>query len=106
MNRGEVWWTLLPPPWHRRPVVLLSRDEAYGRLTWIIAAPLTTRLRAVPTAVRVTPDEDGVPEVSVVTLDNMHAVRVTWVESFITRLSDERMAAVERAARFALGMRA
>ena len=86
-------------------MVLLSRDEAYGRLTWIIAAPLTTRLRTIPTAVSVNPDDDGMPEVSAVTLDNMQAIRVAWLESLITRLSDERMIEVERAIRFALGIR-
>ena len=30
MRRGEVWWAALPKPAGRRPVVLLSRDEAYA----------------------------------------------------------------------------
>ena len=30
MRRGEVWWADLPVPVGRRPVVLLSRNEAYA----------------------------------------------------------------------------
>ena len=34
MRRGEVWWADLPAPAGRRPVVLLSRNEAYAVGSW------------------------------------------------------------------------
>ena len=40
MKRGEVWWAELPPPTGRRPVVLLSRDEAYEVRALVIIAPV------------------------------------------------------------------
>lgn len=48
MKRGEVWWADLEPPTGRRPVLLLSRNEAYGVRRLILVAPLTTRLRGSP----------------------------------------------------------
>ena len=30
MQKGEIWWANLPIPIGKRPVLLLSRDEAYS----------------------------------------------------------------------------
>ncbi|MEK7214495.1 MAG: type II toxin-antitoxin system PemK/MazF family toxin [Chloroflexota bacterium] len=105
MKRGEVRWASLAPPWGRRPVLLLARDDAYSVLTAVMVAPLTTTIRRAPSLVYLAPRRDDVPEASVVILDNILSVRPSMIETLITRLSDERMAEVERAARFALGMR-
>ena len=35
MRRGEIWWADLGPAAGRRPVVLLSRDEAYAARTLV-----------------------------------------------------------------------
>ena len=95
----------MPPPWGRRPVLLLSRDEAYEFLTWVIAAPLTTRVWDVPTTVPLDPRDDGVPRHSAVSLDNIQAVRKTWLDTLVVPLRPEKMRAVERAIHFALGLR-
>lgn len=39
MKRGELWWARMD---RRRPVVLLSRDEAYTARALVIVAPATT----------------------------------------------------------------
>ena len=105
MRRGEVWWANIPEPWGRRPVLLLSRNDAYGILTRILAAPITTRIRRAPTFVSLTPDEDGVPVPSVISLDNLQAIPVEWLETLIVLLRQEKMLAVDRAIHFALGLR-
>lgn len=38
MRRGEIWW-YGPPDAKRRPVLILTRDEAIGRLFDLIAVP-------------------------------------------------------------------
>jgi len=48
MRRGEVWWADLPLPVGRRPVVLLSRNEAYQVRDNVTVAPVTTRIRVIP----------------------------------------------------------
>lgn len=60
MRRGDVWWADNPPPMGRRPVVLLSRDEAYAIRDFIMAAPVTTRVRRIVAEVPLGP-EDGLP---------------------------------------------
>jgi mRNA interferase MazF len=104
MRRGEIWWANLPPPWGRRPVLLVARDEAYTLLTWVMVAPITTTLRDVPTVVHLDPRRDGVPRASAVTLDAVQTIRKEWLDGRIARLGPERMAAVEAALRFALAL--
>lgn len=60
MRRGDIWWAELPPPTGRRPVVLLSRDEAYAIRALVTVAPVTTRIRQIPAEVPLGP-EDGLP---------------------------------------------
>ena len=105
MRRGEVWWADLPDPWGRRPVVLLARDEAYTLLSWMVVAPLTRRIRRLPTIVVLDPADDGVPELSAVNVDNLQAVERAWLQTYVVRLSSERMREIDRAIHFALGLR-
>jgi mRNA interferase MazF len=104
MTRGEVWWARLPEPWGRRPVLLLARDEAYNVLTWVTVAPITTNVRAIPTAVRLTPDADGVPRLCAASLDNLQAIHHSWLDERITSLGPDRMHEIERAVHFALDL--
>jgi len=41
MRRGEIWWAELPAPGGRRPVLLLSRNEAYVVRQLVTVAPIT-----------------------------------------------------------------
>jgi mRNA interferase MazF len=53
VKRGEVWWANLPAPAGRRPVVLISRNEAYRVRALVTIAPVTTRIRGIPVEVGV-----------------------------------------------------
>lgn len=77
-------------------MVILTRNEALDVLAKVLAAPLTTRLRGIPTEVPVG-KEDGLTRDSVVALDNIAPVRRSYLTHRITRLSEERMLAVCRA---------
>ena len=44
MLRGEIWWAKLPPPVGRRPVLLLSRNEAYAVRNAITVAEVTATI--------------------------------------------------------------
>ena len=70
MRRCEVWWADLPLPAGRRPVVLLSRDEAYAVRAQVTVAPVTTNRRRIPVEVDLGP-EDGLPKMCVVNLDSL-----------------------------------
>lgn len=90
--RGEVWWSEAPDL-GRRPVLVLSRDAVLGVLRRPLVAPLTTRVREVPTEVALEVD-DGVPRPCVVSLDNVQPLAASLLVDRITRLDPERMAAV------------
>lgn len=104
MRRGEVWWALLPEPAGRRPVVLLSRDEAYGVRQLVSAAPVTTRVRAIPSEVALGP-ADGLPRPCVANLDSITTVPKALLEARLTQLSPERITAIDTAIHFALGLK-
>ena len=98
-----MWWANLPSPTGRRPVVLLSRNEAYQQRSLGIAATITTRIRGIPTEVRLGP-EDGLPRPSVANLDTLMTIPLRALEERITSLSSEKLRAVESAIHFALGL--
>jgi mRNA interferase MazF len=103
VRRGEVWWAELPAPAGRRPVVLLSRNEAYEVRELVIVAPVTSRVRRIPTEVTLGRD-DGLPRACVANLDTITTIPKAVLTRRLTTLSAERVAAVDRALRFALGL--
>ena len=103
MRRGEVWWADLPPPTGRRPVVLLSRNEAYAVRALVTVAPETTRIRSIPAEVSLGP-EDGLPRDCVANLDTIITIAKDSLQTRIASLRSEKMQAVDVAIRFALGL--
>ncbi|MGH9316510.1 MAG: type II toxin-antitoxin system PemK/MazF family toxin [Thermoanaerobaculia bacterium] len=103
MQRGEVWWATLPAPAGGRPVLLLSRNEAYAVRNLVTVAPLTTRIRDIPSEVLLG-TEDGLPKRCVVNLDTITTLPKQALARRITALAPLRLVAVDRAIRFALGV--
>ena len=103
MRRGEVWWAELPPPAGRRPVVLLSRDEAYPVRELVTVAPLTTRSRRIPSEVTLG-RADGLPRRCVANLDTITTIPKRMLTHRLCTLGPGKRAAVDRALRFALGL--
>ena len=103
MRRGEVWWAELPSPAGRRPVLLLSRNEAYTVRELVTVAPISTRSRQIPTEVALG-KEDGLPRRCVANLDTLSTIPKRVLAARLTTLSPGKLAAVERALRFALGL--
>ena len=103
MKRGEIWWAELPAPTRRRPVLLLSRDEAYSFRSLIIVAPVTTRIRNIPSEVLLGP-EDGLPGACVANLDIITTIPKANLRERLTSLSSDKLKAAEDALHFALGL--
>ena len=103
MRRGEVWWANLPEPIGRRPVVLLSRDEAYRVRSAVTVAELTTTIRNIPVEVPLGP-EDGLPKKCVANLDTILTIRKSLLENKAATLSQEKIEQVNDAIRFALDL--
>ena len=105
MRRGEIWWAELPPPAGRRPVLLLSRDEAYRVRSLVTVAPVATRIRGIPVEVPLGP-EDGLPRACAVNLDSVVTIAKAHLRERIVPLAPDKLATAEDALRFALGLEA
>jgi mRNA interferase MazF len=104
MKRGEVWWASLPGAYGRRPVVLLTRDAAYGVRTSVSVAPVTRTIRDIPVEVRLGP-EDGLSKECVVNLDGIITIPIKRLERNLSTLSAEKMELVGQAIKYALALR-
>ena len=103
MRRGEIWWADLAAPAGRRPVVLISRDEAYVIRELVTIAPVSRRIRGISTEVPLGP-EDGLPTICAVNLDSMTTIPKDTLLQHISSLDFAKTQAVDSAIRFALGL--
>jgi mRNA interferase MazF len=102
MKRGDVWWAALPKPAGRRPVVLVSRDEAYQVRELVSVVPVTTRVRELPTEVPLGRAE-GMARRCVANADTLTTIPKRTLVEYAGSLGAERMGQLESAIRFALG---
>jgi mRNA interferase MazF len=102
LKQYEIWWAQLPAPAGRRPVLLLSRDDAYGFLNKFIAAEITTTIRRIPIEVPLDSAE-GLPKRCAVNCDNLRTVPKQYLTKRISQLPPGRIAEVKRAVGYALG---
>lgn len=103
MKRGDVWWADLGPPAGRRPVLLLSRDEAYAVRALVIVAPVTTRVRGIPSEVPLG-TEDNLPRACAANLDTITTIAKESLRERLTSLSAGKIRAVDAALHFSLGL--
>lgn len=75
----------------------------YANRTSLTAAPITRRIRQIPTEVVVGPDE-GLTSQSVANLDNILTIGKSELDRYVGALSPARMLEVEHAIHFALGL--
>jgi mRNA interferase MazF len=103
MRRGEIWWAELPAPAGRRPVVLLSRDEAYAVRELVTVAPVTTRVRRLPVEVALGKAE-GLPRAGVANLDIITTIPKQCLTERIALLPASKLQELDQALCFALGL--
>lgn len=91
-RRGDIWWAEVPEA-GRRPVLLLTRDAAIGKLDRLIVAPITRTVRGIPTEVALDED-DGMPKPCAVSLDNVSVIDRWALTEKICSLDVVKMQAV------------
>jgi len=104
MHKGEIWWANLPSPIGKRPVVLLSRDEAYSVRNAVTVAEVTSTIRNIPVEVNLG-TEDGLSKECVINLDTIITIKKELLTEKITDLALEKMGKVEEAIKFALDLK-
>lgn len=101
LHRGDVWWADVPGD-KVRPVVVLTRERFVSRLTSVIVAPVTTRVRGIPTEVPLGIKE-GLPRDSAANFDNVFTLQRSRFHERIGRLAGEKLDDLCHAYRFAAG---
>ncbi len=103
MKRGEIYWVDFPSPVGRRPAVLVSREESYSVRSRCVVVPLTRTVRGIPTEVRLGP-ADGLSKAGVANADEIVTIPRTLLRKRITSLTSSRVAELNGALAFALGL--
>jgi mRNA interferase MazF len=80
-QQGEVWWAEARDK--RRPVLVVTRSDAIPALAAILVAPVTRRVRGIPTEVPLD-ERDGLREPCAAAFDNLQPVRLS---SLTTRVA-------------------
>ncbi len=102
MRRGEIWWAKLPSPAGTRPVILLSRNEAYHIRDLVTIAPVTTRIRDIPSEVQLGPD-NGLSQECVANLDTITTIPKRALLKRVSMLSTHKKKLLNQALCFSLG---
>ena len=99
-EHGDVWLAEVPGD-KRRPVVVLTRSSVLPRLTTILVAPVTSRMRDIPTEVPLGPAH-GLPRRCVANFDNILPLRKDVLVQHAGRLDASDLRHACAAARFAI----
>src|SRR5215813_13758002 len=90
VRRGDIYWAQFPPPVGKRPVILVSRDEAYAIKTRVTVVVVTRTIRGIPTEVRVGPSQ-GLPKVGVANADEIVTIPSATLRDRIATLSRAKL---------------
>ena len=100
MRRGEIWWARVDK---RRPVVLVSRNEAYDVRAMVIVALATTTVRSFASEVKLGRRE-GLPRECVVNCDWLVTIPKSDLIERAGSLSASKVRALDEALAFSLGL--
>lgn len=95
-HQGEIWWAEAQDK--RRPVLVVTRNEAILVLTWLTVAPVTRTVRHIPTEVALGPDQ-GLVDRCVASFDNVQPIRRSFLTDRVGRLGSEDSDEICRALR-------
>ena len=99
--QGQIWWVETPHA-KGRPYLIMTRDAAIPVLNTLLAAPLTTTIRGIPTELPLTAAE-GVRRECVASLDNVVSIPRSMLRRPVGQLAAGRWHEVCEAVRHAIG---
>jgi mRNA interferase MazF len=102
VRRGEIWLYEFKRPDKRRPVLVVSRDEAIAVLPRVMVAPITSTIRDLPSELRLD-SRHGLKGPGAVTCDAIQTVEKAQLRQYVGALSASELRAVCAAAAVALG---
>src|SRR5437867_11096076 len=87
--RGDIWLYRFALPDKRRPVVVLSRQDAVEVLQTVMIAPVTSSIRGLASEVTLDAD-DGLKGPCAVNLDHVHTVSKRELRRYVGTLRPDR----------------
>lgn len=103
LKRAEIWWARLPPPEKTRPVVLVSREQAYGVRDLLTVAKVTTRRRALRSELELGLAE-GLPRDCVANADDLITIHKRRLIERIGTIPRDKVGDLDSALAFSLGL--
>jgi len=90
-RQGEIWWAQADDK--RRPVLIVTRDEAIPVLRRLIVAPVTRTVRHIPTEVALGRSE-GLPVDCAASFDNIQPINRQLLTERVGELTTDRRGAI------------
>jgi mRNA interferase MazF len=94
--RGEVWWGETREE-KGRPFLVVSRDAANRVMQRVLVAPVTTRIRSIPSELPLG-EAEGLPQRSVASFDNLQTFPKAMLVHQIGVLGPDRLRDICRTA--------
>ena len=87
-SQGEIWWAEAEDK--RRPVLVVTRNEALPVLSRILVAPVTTTIRGITTELELDRSH-GLPKPCVASFDNLQVIRRAWLTQRVGSLQSPEL---------------
>lgn len=112
MQRGEIWWAVLPDPagsepGYRRPVLIVQSDMfTKSTIRTVVCVAITSNLNlgAAPGNVRVAARTSGLPKPSIVNVSQVAAIDKTFFTERIKTLDAQTMHQIDDGLRLVLNL--
>jgi mRNA interferase MazF len=102
LRRGDIYWADFPPPVGTRPVLIVLRNGAIGRLNRIVVAPVSTHIRGLRSELALG-QQEGLGRSSVAQCDSLQQVDKSLLSHRpVGHLGEMKVRALDRALRAAL----
>ena len=88
LGHGQIWWADLDDE-KIRPVLVLTRSWIAPKLRRVLAAPITSTIRGIPTELRIGKSE-GLTQVCVANFDNVQLLEVDRLLELIGTVARNR----------------
>ena len=86
--RGEIWWGETPQE-KGRPFLVVSRDAANRVMQRVLVAPVTSRIRSIPSELPLG-EAEGLPQRCVASFDNLQPFPKAMLVHLIGALAPDR----------------
>lgn len=85
-RQGDIWWAEAEDK--RRPVLVVTRSDAVGVLSWVVVAPVTRTVRHIPTEIALD-HRHGLAVACVASFDNLQPIRRSYLTKLVGHLTSD-----------------